>query len=63
MNEQERNDLLDRKLKREYDKMRMDMEHDLSKRYHWTAQKWFCGSTAIAAILAISLNAYVSYIR
>jgi len=33
--EQERSDLLDKKLNREYDKMRMDMEHDLSKRYHW----------------------------
>jgi len=35
INEQERLDLLDKKLKREYDKMMSDMKHDLSKEHHW----------------------------
>ncbi len=45
-------------LKKEYDKMIADMEHDLEQRNHWKAQKYIWFGTVLMGIIAISFNGY-----
>lgn len=50
--------LLEKKLKREYDKMMADIEHNIEQKFHWKIQRfiWACG--VVVAIAALTINAY-----
>lgn len=59
MNDQERQNLFDKKMEREYRKMMADIEHDVELRVHWKAQKIFWILTFLLGVIAIAANAYV----
>lgn len=66
MNEEERNNLLDKKLEREYQKFKLDVEQDVSQREHWAEsrrhwrfQRFIWVIMGVLTGMAIIANAYI----